>query len=313
MSGIKETPLKRLKIRLDRAVPDPVDTPEHLFKLPGVFAALAKRGSGKTTAVASLLRDYKQAGLVQRVWLISPNSDSPVNKRLFEGVVAPEDCFKEPTWGSVGHVDGELKQEAEEWYKYKAAKKVWARLQGYLRRHGCTVEEVPDDLLLEAYEHGCIDRPPTYKYGDDLKWPCFWLILDDCQGTRLMSSADSNPVNNLSIRNRHVHGVGLNIVFLCQSYSAHSGLQRFIRDNCTVYMLWRMASESRRAQIADELANDLDKTEFLKMYQHCTYEADDHSFMTLDMQAKKGRRYRKRFDTLVALDDGNFSEQQIKQ
>lgn len=304
MPNIEEQALNRMHVRLDRSVPNPIKTPPHLFELPGVWCAVAKRGGGKSTAIASLLRDYKDARCMDRCWLISPNADSHVNKRLFEGIVKPEDLHQNPTWGSFDRVLEQLGEEADEYERYLSAKEAYAKLQAFFKRYRTRdPDRLPHSLLMQAYELGLFDSdfdltpPPKYKYGD--KHPCFFVVLDDVQGTNLMSPSTRNPVTNAAIRNRHLKKIGLTIIFLTQSYSAQSGLPPFIRANATLYLIWRLASEDTRIKLANELANDVDRTQFLKMYDHCTSDDEPHSFFCLDMQAPASRRFRKRFDTIV--------------
>lgn len=296
--------LKSLAIKLDRSVKNPIKTPDHLFELPGVWVGVAKRNSGKTTACASLLRDYEKAGLMDRCWLISPNADSHVNRRLFEGIVQPEDTYSEPTWDSVHAVLDALGEEAEIYEQYLEAKKVYAKVIAHMAKYKCSIADLPDDLLCQWYRAGLTDvtpdgqlAPPTYKYGD--KHPCFFVLLDDVQGTKLMSPSTSNPVNNCALRNRHLKKVGVTLIFLTQSYSAQSGLQPFIRANATMYMLWRLASQATREKFAAELANDVDSKEFLEKYDLATSDDDPHGFLTLDMQAPRSRRFRQNFDRIV--------------
>jgi hypothetical protein len=288
--------INAMKIRLDRSVPNPLAkaVPDHLFMLPGVFAAVAKRNSGKTTVCASLLRDYQDAGVMQRVFLISPNAHSVVNTTLFEGLVEPDDCYTDPSWASFNAVLKKIEQEGAEWAAYQKAKEDWEKLQKYDDPHG-----IPEELLELAVLHNWFEGPPVYKYGD-IVHPSLAIVVDDCMNSALFAPSYHNPVANAAIRNRHIGNIGASLFFMVQSYSSQNGLPRSLRENITCYMLWRMASEERRVQIAKELSSDVDSKLFLKMYDQATPPDDDHAFMTLDFQGPKHRRFRANFDRVLA-------------
>lgn len=288
-----------LGILLDRSVPNPLKTPDHLFPLPMVCAAVGRRNSGKSTAVASLMRYYKKENLCHRAWLISPNADSPANKRLFEDIVDDGDLYKEPTVASLNAVLEELHAEADEWRKYLRAKEVYKMIRKYIKRPELNVDEIPEELLAEAHLLGVIEDKPEYKYGD-IAWPSFHVIMDDVQGTPLMSPSHKNILNSLGLRNRHVHGVGVSLTFCLQTYTSQSGLPSHIRANATVYMLWRFASEERRIRLAKELASDVDMNEFLKCWDDACDPDDTHAFLTISFEDPKARRFRARFDRLVS-------------
>lgn len=285
MKAINET-----KIRLDRAVPNPLApaVPDHMVMLPAVFSLVAKRNGGKTTVVSSMLRDYQDAGLAHRVFLISPNAKSAVNKALFEGLVADEDCYTAPTWASFNDVLRKIDLEGEEWRQYQAEKAEYDKFIELIHRGG----EIPIMTLEHAESMGWLDAEPQYKYGNDVTWPSLHVVCDDCLNSALFAASYNNPVSNAAIRNRHIGGIGASLWFAVQAYSAQNGLSRGIRENTTAMLLWRMASRERRKQIAVELSSDLDMDQFLKVYEAATPPDDEHAFMLLDFQAPRERRFR---------------------
>lgn len=287
-----------MNIRLDRSVKNPLVTPDYLFELPLVAAAVGKRKSGKSTAISTLLRHYHEENLLHRMFLISPNADSPANKELFKDMVLPEDVYKEATAASLDDVMVKLEEEATEWKKYLRAKEVYARMQAYIKKHHCDPEDVPGDLLLEAYALDVIENKPEYKYGD-IKWPSFFCVFDDCQNTPIMSVSTKNKLGNLSLRNRHVLGVGMSLVFALQTYSSTNGLPPYIRANATLYMIWRQASEDRRKQIAKELGGDIDSEAFMKVMETACSEDKDFQFLTIDFEAPKHRRFRRCYNEIM--------------
>lgn len=300
--------INAMKIRLDRSMPNPLAkaVPDHLFMLPGVFAYVAKRNCGKTTAIQTLLRDYQEAGVAQRVFMISPNAHSAVNKALFEGLVDPEDCYTDATWASFNAVLKKIDAEGEEWRRWQKEKEAWDAVKGDWSKlqkcitHGGNEDNIPVELLHSAHVNNLWDmEPPSYKYGD-IVWPSFHIVVDDCLNSALFAASYNNPVGNAAIRNRHLGGIGATLHFAVQSYSSQNGLPRSLRENVTCYMLWRMASEERRKQIAKELSSDIDSRVFLRMYDDATPPEDEKAFLTLDFQAPRERRFRSSFNRVLA-------------
>lgn len=286
-----------LRVKVRNAAPKPIVVPPHLFDLPGVWVCCARRGSGKTTAIASLLRDYKSHGYMDRLWVVSPTIDSDINRKLFEDLAKPEDCLSAATNASVKQVLDQCDEEAAEWHAYQRKYEVWKKLSKL------APDEIPYKLAMEADALGMLDgerlEKPHYKYGHH---PRLFLLLDDIQGGELMRAGSKNILSNLAIRNRHVgNGVGLTLIYCVQNYATHSGLGRHIRENATAYFVWRMASEERRLQIAKELSNDIDQDTFLCALEEATGGDDAHTFLTVDMQAPKARRFRKCFDQVLTV------------
>lgn len=303
--SFKETRLGKLDIKLTGAAPKAITVPDHLFDLPGVWAMVGKRGSGKTTALCSLLRDYKAAGYLDRMFVMSPTIGSRINRDIFKGLIQEEDCYTDLTFENLQKVLDEVEMEGKEWREYELKLACYNKIMPCLRRQSMFGwDNVPQKLLIEADKLGLLDgadiEKPTHKYGHS---PRLFLLFDDCQGSKIMSPSTRNPMNNLCIQNRHVgDGCGLTIIFAMQNYSCNSGgLPRFVRENATMYALWRMASEQRRLQLAEELGNDIDMKLFLQAYDHITTDADSHCFMTLDMLAKKEKRFRRFWDTVVEV------------
>ncbi len=58
-----------------------IDTPPHLPNLAALVMFVAKRGSGKSVAMANLARMYKEHKSVQRIFYIGPTFHS--NKELY--------------------------------------------------------------------------------------------------------------------------------------------------------------------------------------------------------------------------------------
>lgn len=299
---ITEQKLGKLGIKLKGSSPKAIVTPPHLFDLPGVWALVGRRGAGKSSAVASLLRDYHAEGFLDRLFVVSPTAKSTINKHLFTGLLQDEDCYEELDWTSVEKVLEKVEEEGLEWRLYEKRVEIYERLQKYMRSG--TLDKVPPKLLLEADAAGLLEgeylERPTHKYGHS---PRLFLLLDDCQASRIFSPSNKNITNSAAIRNRHLGGgVGLTMVYAMQSYSAHSGLPRVVREQATLMALWRMASETRRLQLADELSNDLDEKSFLMAYDAATDNGDPYSFLVIDFNAPKERRFRKCFDTVLHVE-----------
>lgn len=297
--------LNALKIALDRAAPDAIEVKYPHFRQPGNFLYVAKRRSGKTTALVSLLRSCQDDDLMDRCLVISPTIDSHVNKNLWAGLVDEDDCYEEMSFASFNEIIDKIKEEGKEWRVYAYKKKLWDELQSYLRKPNIEPDDIPDELLLAADEHNLFEGPPDYKYKSKdgtPHHPRIHVCLDDTQSSPLLSPTYRNPVMNAAIRQRHIGGIGINLHICCQSYTSQAGLPRPIRENAAVFCIWRPADMKRRNQLAEELGDVLDRKLFLSVLDYATKDDPEHDFLTIDFNSPEGKRFRKNFDTQIELD-----------
>jgi hypothetical protein len=220
---------------------------------------------------------------------------------MFQGLpLAPGDCYEDMSFANFESMLNAVEQEGTDWKEYLEELKVYQQILPYMKRG--RFEDIPSKLLLQADRYHMFDghklEVPKSHYGHS---PRMFCMMDDVQHSKLMKQSMNNPVASLAIRNRHcAQGCGLSLIYCVQSYSANGGgIPRYVRENATVYILYRLASQARRVQLAEDLSDSIPQEEFLALYDYVTNDDDIHSFLTIDMDAPKAQRYRKEFHTII--------------
>lgn len=262
--------------------PAPIPSPPELPAQPFLIAAYGCRGSGKSTAIASMLRKYKEANAAHRIFLISPTHKS--NKFLWEGLVDSDDVFEDANQASLDEVITRAESEAEEWKLYCENEIIWREYKQQERQFiDGRIPKIDEELLSAAIQAGVanMDSYPPYKW-PGCKHPCLILCIDDCQSSSLFnpSTKVKNNLSNLAIKHRHVgggreHG-GLSIVVALQSYKSQTGvLSRALRSNMTACMIWGLRDEKMISNIHEEMGREIDEETFFAAYDYCIQDRHD--------------------------------------
>ena len=128
--------------------------------------------------------------------------------------------------------------------------------------------------------------------------PRLGLIIDDCLGTPLLSKPSAGLVN-LVIKHRHVgRGLGLSIFMLVQSYCAQGGLNRAIRENCTLLLLFKINQDAQIKKLYEETDLDMTEEQFIQMCKEV--HKIDYNFLCMDFAPKsEDKRFRSGWDTFI--------------
>lgn len=261
-----------------------IPTPPEFPRLHTLCLAVAKRGAGKSTAVCSLIRDFLRAGLLDRVFVMSPTCGS--NKALYATVrVAEADCYDQPGDKALTEIVKEVEAEAAEWREYVRKKEKWDKLQRLLRDPGVDLDAIPPELM-DGLDN--LDRPPQSKYGHA---PRLALLVDDCQGTKLFTTGSNNTFGHLCIKHRHVgEGLGLSVFILCQNFASPGACNRFIRQNATHLMLFRERDEEVMDKVAAEASGvHWSREEFLAAHRYAVSQGQ-HDFLFVEYNPPRLRR-----------------------
>lgn len=276
-----------------------------LPRLHTLCIAAAKRGGGKTTAVTSMLRQYKKEGLCDRVFIISPTAGS--NAEFYDGLVnSTKDLYHDPSNQSVLDVIDEMDLEAAEheyWMDTCRLYKEWTRFVRSKR----SIESVDETWVYDMEKRGVCDmtEPPAPKYPGGRK-PVMHVMFDDIQGTALLRSPKS-PLINLCVRHRHVaEGYGCSVWILTQSYISTSSTPRCVRENAILLLLWNVRDDKLKQQIAHEAAGcTVSVDEFVAAYDFATKDTDDdgegHGFLMVDYSAPRARQFRRGLDEIISV------------
>ncbi len=253
--------------------PKSIKVPPHLYKLPMLATFCAVRGSGKTVAMTSLLRKYQEAGLCQRVFLITETYAS--NEHLFAGLVDPDDVWTASDPDALDQVVERLEEESAAWKAYKKDLDLYKRVKKQKSRYvSGRVPHIDALLLGEAEERGLLEHPPQYRYGNHVQHPAMFLIIDDAQGSRLMNDSTKRKISltSIAIRHRHIADrLGVSILIAVQSFKSQSGnLSRSLRSNATLCCIWPMKDNKIIEEIAEELGREISKEVFNAIYAYAT-------------------------------------------
>lgn len=278
-SSLKTVRVSGLDIKPGKGSAFAIQSPANLPRLHQLCLAVGKRGSGKTTALVSLLEKLPFDYLIA----VSPTmrSNADLMKRLpiehvFEDVDDPSVC---------DNIRAIIEGEAEALDKYREDVKKWKKLQAKL---SSTHTRITDHELDMFYDDRTMNlEPPTHRWGG--RAPVVGVIFDDIQGSQLLSKP--RKINQLVIFHRHLGqlaaggSIGASLYFLVQSYKSQvGGLTRTIRNQATSMILFRTKNEKELQEISEEMSGEIAPATFLKVYERATQEA--HSFMLVDLHKK---------------------------
>jgi|GEM_PF-3373736 len=278
-----------------------IKTEDHVPNLHGVFLAVGKRGSGKSTAATGLIKMYQEDKSNSfRVLVISPTFNS--NLALMKDLNIDEnDIWEDPDDPTiVDQIKAVVEQERDDYIKYHYLLKRYNDLMKSLQNHQ-NLDQF-EDLLLEFYDpYTNTFNPPKHRHNG--KKPVMILVCDDCQSTRLYSN---RKFNNLITRHRHIGmfpeggALGITIMMAAQNYTAQNGgISKAVRGNVTVLFLWKTKNSKELDFIADEFSGEISKDEFYKVYEYAT--ATPHAFLMIDLHPKDihPSGFRKNFNEFI--------------
>lgn len=301
---IQSKKLQNFKIQTGKE-PPAIIVPEDLPKLHGLFGFYGTRGSGKTCAMTTLLRKYKEHfknGI--RIFLICPTYKS--NIHLYDDLVDPDDVYEEATQDSLSKILDEVEAESQLWQTWKEHTRIWKEYKRQERLFLCGKrKDIDQDLLFESVELGLVDceQPPSYKY-ERCEHPIMMLILDDCMSSPLFNQSTKvkNNLSNLCIKHRHIHSrLGITIFMALQSFKSQTGvLSRAIRNNLTMQCIWGFKDEKLIDSIHEEIGREITKEQFYALFDYAT-KGDSHNFLCVEFGSKP--RFRKNLDEIISVEN----------
>ena len=96
--------------------------------------------------------------------------------------------------------------------------------------------------------------------------------------------------------------IGASLIFCMQAYkSAQGGLPKALRGNLTFLMLGRMKNEKDLDAVAEEVAGEVSKDVFYRIYNQAIDRP--HAFLTIDMHPKKEHpsAFRRDLNTFIVV------------
>lgn len=150
---------------------------------------------------------------------------------------------------------------------------------------------------------------PWFPAPPKLVRPVPLLFLDDLSHTEIYSTSRDNPMNNLTLRHRHLGGKGYGVTIEFATQTFRSGLQKALRENTQQFLLFETRDKGVIESMYEGVGNLCTEEEFTKLYNHAT--AEDHGFLLVDNNTKdKNRIFRKGWDTFL-VDFVNYEDHRV--
>lgn len=281
-----------------------IETPEDQVKMHQLLLAVAKKGSGKSTAVCNLLSFLKKDKVLDRLFVITSSWES--NKPLFDflklpidrdDVYNPDDNARE----TMDCIIDKVTQETREYDEYTQRLYMHNKMKRALKkvRTDRDIGNLDPELLIGAYNENVVEEAPEHKYKG--KKPVLGIFVDDCQSTPLFTS---RAFLNLCIRHRHIGSsedtrMGVSVFICVQNYTAqHGGIPKAIRDNVTLMMLYKTRSSNVLKTIMQDISDQITDEEFFETYDKAT--EGEHDFLFIDWHPKK-HRFRRNFNEYLPV------------
>ena len=304
---------KNLKIELPSSLKYKYDTPEMMPNLCTQLLCCGAKGMGKTIAIVNLVKKLN----FDRIFLISPTAKS--NHSILSMINIDEDDMYEDTddLTIIDDIISKVEEEGKEYDEYHEKMKEYNEFNKKIKNNQFNLIS-DEDLETFMNDNNEIIKPEHYLDGRRPKIAC---IFDDILGSFLMSKG-IRKVNNLAIKHRHIApvkaegggAVGISTFFLTQTFRCQSGgISKPIRSNCNSLIIFKTKNENEFNDLRDEVAGEIGKDLFTKIYEIATDEP--HSFLFIDFNPKKEHpsRYRKNLDTfLIANDDGTITQRRYE-
>lgn len=300
---------KNLKIELPKGERYKYETAEMMPNLCTQLLCCGAKGSGKTISIVNLVKKLE----FDRIFLISPTAKS--NHAILSMINIDEDDMYEDTEDLtiIDNIISKVEEEGREYDEYHEKMKEYNE---FIKNSNNNDYHLIDDDTIDKFmdDNNNFLKPEHYLNG---RRPKVALILDDILGSYLMSKG-IRKVNNLAIKHRHISpvksegggAIGVSTFFLTQTFRCQTaGISKPIRSNCNSLIIFKTKNENEFNDLRDEVAGEIGKDLFTKIYEIATDEP--HSFLFLDFNPKKSHpsRYRKNLDTfLIAESDGTITQ-----
>tara|TARA_R110002050_G_C8858245_1_gene507200 strand:+ start:111 stop:1034 length:924 start_codon:yes stop_codon:yes gene_type:complete len=304
---------KNLKIELPSSVKYKYETPEMMPNLATQLLCCGAKGSGKTIAIVNLVKKLE----FDRVFLISPTAKS--NHAILSMInINPEDMYEDTEDLTI--IDDIISKVEEEGLEYDEYHEKMKEYNEFIKKVDKNEFKLISDNDLETFMNDSneIVKPEHYLNG---RRPKIALVLDDILGSFLMSKG-IRKVNNLAIKHRHISpvnaegggAIGISTFFLTQTFRCQTGgISKPIRSNCNSLIIFKTKNENEYNDLAQEVAGEIGKELFNKIYTMATDEP--HGFLFIDFNPKSSHpsRFRKNLDTfLIPNDDGSITQRRYE-
>ena len=266
-------------------------------KVPMTLLVVGKKGSGKSHAIANLVRKYQSnkkcpAFDPQNVFVLSPTYHLDPTQSLIvadeENIWDTKDGLDEPLLEIQEKIEADL-EEFDDWMEKM---KAWHLFQVWDSDTGL----FPPDLLLKIYDPitESIQKPTNdFPCGK----PSSLIFIDDQVGQGGMNASGNSVLSNFSIKHRHYN---CSMIYLVQHFT---GISRCIRVNSSIIMLFKTHDEKVLDEIAKEVAGEVSKEDFKKLYEFATKKP--YNFLLISLNANDDDKFRRNFNKRLTISNIN--------
>ena len=281
----------------ERGVSNEYFTPPNAFRQPCLWYISAVRNSGKSYLASKFLAQAKKDKTFHRVYMITPSFAS--NRAYFGKYVNEQDVF-DPTKDSIDQVIAQVEADRDEWEQF----------QERLKMHKEFVRNLEKNVFLTDYQlmfYESVMDKPKYKYNEPVK---SLLILDDVINSPAI--LQSSGLGKVATLNRHIaplkeefngrSACGLAVIILSQSYRCQQGVGRLLRENLSLFTLFKNKQPKQMEVIEEEIGSVIDIDKFRKTYDYATKEK--YGNLTIDFNPKcPSKTFRKNLNECLIFDD----------
>lgn len=270
--------------------------PKKLFPLHTMSFLVGNIGSGKTYAINRLYTGYQTMGpkpSFTRLFIISPTYE--YNEPLKQLGADDEDIYTDRSRAQESIVDitKKVQEMADEYEAEKLYKKTYEKWS----KNGMVGLKIIEIQMLHERE---FKKPMKH-----IPFPSPCLIIDDMSHTSLYASGTKNPFVNLVLRHRHLHGLGISIFMLVQTFK--TGAQKALRQNGRQFIIFPTHDYTQLKGMYEDLASRVSYDDFVAIYEHAI-DGNKHNFLCIDMVAKDDNKlFRRNFDEFVYTEGSGSS------
>ena len=292
---LKTKKIHKFKTELPKTGAFTIDTDADFPKLHTLCIASGKRGGGKSVAITNFIKSARDKHYYDRVFLITPTYYS--NRNIWDIAKIDEEDVYEPTVSVLKDIIQLVEAERAEWDLFLRKKEMYKQYKKDIKTK--PINRIDEDTLLMYQEYDFFESEPEWKYTHEVP-PRLALVIDDSLGTPLMSKPSAGLVN-LCIKHRHIgKGLGISIFMLVQSYCAHGGIARPIRENCTLLLLFKMNQDAQIKKLYEETDLDMSLTDFVSMCNKV--HETPFNFLCMDFAPKSEHmKFRSGFDEYIHI------------
>jgi hypothetical protein len=244
--------------------------PAGLFKPHMTTLISGKTGSGKSTALIRMLKAYCDAGVFQKVILISPTAAYDQKYKMLPLTDVHEDYSDD----LLTEVVEEQKADMEEYQQNEEDIKLHNK---YMRGQRLTNKELLRLYTMLNPMTEALDKP-VQRFD---KSPYMAVILDDLGGTPAFRNGN-NFLNSIVCKSRHFK----TNFFVCVQHPYQC--PRALRSQCSHVLLFGTKDKKILEELAKENCSHLTPEEFIQLFQHATQ--NPHDFMLCDFKTNEVRK-----------------------